>query len=453
MDAASNSIVDDTNSNAPLAYTASPVVPADAQLTVDGVDLTSASNTVTNLIPGLTFQLLSPSAKESDDTLEQIQVVIGNDNTSVESAVNSMVNDYNSLISAINVQGGNDSSGNPEPLFGSPTLSLLQQQLLGSLNIQNPNGYLDSIATDTNTTLSGSVSIAVGSGKTQTIVIGSAPASPAADTFYTGPGSDYNTIQGLADAINAAADGTVMNYTGTAGTDTVASSGTFTAIPDASLPLSGTLSIQVGTGTTENFVIGSAPSTGAARNTVYTGDSVVTLSDLADAINTANIGVQATVTTPAGGVSTLTLTSATLGTDGTLNVTSGIAADGIWGEGPSGYDEHRVQSLAALPNGRIERRADDEIQDRRDQRNAPELQHYSGLEHGHLNGRPHARCRCRRHSDRVGDHQGWKRQYADGQPACGRRHALRLVGRDQLRQDRRDRVHWNQFDGPADPVT
>ena len=95
------------------------------------------------------------------------------------------------------------------------------------------------------------------------------------------------------------------------------------------LPLSGTLSIQVGTGTTENFVIGSAPSTGAARNTVYTGDSVVTLSDLADAINTANIGVQATVTTPAGGVSTLTLTSATLGTDGTLNVTSGIAADGI----------------------------------------------------------------------------------------------------------------------------
>ena len=329
VDEASNSIVDETNSNLPLAYTASPVVPADAQLTVDGVSLTSASNTVTNLIPGLTFQLLSPSAKESDGTLEQIRVVIGNDNTSVESTINSMVNDYNSLISAINAQQGNDSSGKPEPLFGSPTLSLMQQQLLGSLNVQNPNGYLDSIATNTNTTLAGSISIAVGNGKAQTIVMGSAPASPAANTFYTGAGSDANKLQGLADAINAAADGTVMSYSGTVGSDSVPSSGTLTAIPDASLPLSGAISIQVGTGMMQNIVIGSAPITGPAHNTVYTGDGVVTLSDLADAINTADIRVQATVTTPPGGMSTLTLTSATPGTYGTLNVTSGIVAEGI----------------------------------------------------------------------------------------------------------------------------
>ena len=329
VDSASNSIVDTTNSDTSLAYHVSPVVPADAQLTVDGNSLTSSSNTVTNLIPGLTFQLLAPSTKESDGTLEQIQVVIGNDNTTVENAINSMVNDYNSLITAMNVQGGNDSSGNPEPLFGSPTLSLLQQQLLGSLNFQNPNGNLDSIATNTNTTLAGSISIAVGPGRTQTIVIGNAVDPPPADTFYTGSGSGFNTLQGLADTINAAAAGTQMNYSGTAGTDSVASSGTLTSIPDSGLPLSGFVSIQVGTGTTETFVIGSAPNTGAAPNTLYTGDAIIRLSDLADAINTADIGVQATVTTPAGGVSTLSFTSKTLGTDGTLNVSSGLAAAGI----------------------------------------------------------------------------------------------------------------------------
>lgn len=265
VDSTSNTIVDKTNSNAALGYTASVATPVDAQLTVDNTDMSSASNTVTGLIPGLTFQLLSPSAKESDGSLQSIQVVIGNDNTDVASTVNTMVSDYNSLVSAMNAQEGNDSSGNPEPLFGSPTLSLLQQQLLGSMNTQNPNGYLDSIATNTNTTLAGSISIAVGSGKTQTIVIGDAPSTPAADTFYTG--AQNNTLQGVADTINAAAAGTTMTYTGTAGTDTVQSTGNLTAIPDSSLALSGSISIQAGSGTPWNFVIGDTPSTGAVANT------------------------------------------------------------------------------------------------------------------------------------------------------------------------------------------
>jgi flagellar hook-associated protein 2 len=186
----SNSIADGTTS---LSYT-SPVAGKDAQLTVDGVSLTSSSNTVANLIPGVTFQLLAPSATESDSSLEQVQVVIANDNSAVESTVASMVSDYNSLISAINTQEGKDSSGNNEPLFGSPTLSLLQQQLLGGLNTQNPNGYLDSIKNSSDE-LSGSISITVGSGKAQTIDV---------------PTSD-DTLSGLASAINSASIGATAN--------------------------------------------------------------------------------------------------------------------------------------------------------------------------------------------------------------------------------------------------
>jgi flagellar hook-associated protein 2 len=184
-----------SNPTGALNYSAT-VTGKDASLDIDGVPLTSPSNTVTNLIPGVTFQLLAPSATESDGSPEQVQVVISNDNSGVESAVNQFVTDYNSLISAINTQEGNDSSGNPEPLFGSPTLALLQQQLLGGLNMQNPNGYLDAI-TNASDTLSGSISIQVGDGTAQTINVGDS--------------STPDTLAGLASAINAANIGVTAN--------------------------------------------------------------------------------------------------------------------------------------------------------------------------------------------------------------------------------------------------
>ena len=199
-----SSIADTSNSNAALSYTSS-VTGSDASLVVDGVTLSSASNTVSNLIPGVTFQLLSTSSAGS-----QVQVVIGNYNTGVESAVGSMVSDYNALISAINTQHGNDSSGNPEPLFGSPTLSLLQQQLLGSLNTQNPNGYLDPIANSADT-LSGSMTIQVGSGTPQSVMLNSTD----------------NTLSGLASAINSASMGVTANIvTDSSGSRLVLVSGT-----------------------------------------------------------------------------------------------------------------------------------------------------------------------------------------------------------------------------------
>lgn len=200
----SSSLADTSNSNAALSYT-STVVGSDASLVVDGVTLSSASNTVSNLIPGVTFQLLSPSASGS-----QVQVVIGNYNTGVESAVATMVSDYNALISAINTQHGNTSSGTPAPLFGSPTLSLLQQELLSGLNTQNPNGYLDSIA-NASDTLSGSITIQVGGGTAQSVTLNSTD----------------NTLAGLASAINTASIGVSANVvTDSTGSRLVLVSGT-----------------------------------------------------------------------------------------------------------------------------------------------------------------------------------------------------------------------------------
>jgi flagellar hook-associated protein 2 len=223
IEVTNNSIADASNSNAGLSYTSS-VTGVNAQLTVDGVSLQSASNTVTNLIPGVTFQLLAPSATESGGTLEQVQVVIANDDTDVGSTINQFVSDYNALISAINTQEGNTTSGTPEPLFGSPTLSLLQQTLAGNLITQNPNGYLTPIQS-AGDTLAGSLSIQVGSSTAENVVIGAAPATPAANTIYTGSGVD--TLAGIASAINSANIGVTANVaTNSSGTQLELVSGT-----------------------------------------------------------------------------------------------------------------------------------------------------------------------------------------------------------------------------------
>lgn len=112
---------------------------ADASLTVDGVSLSSASNTVTGAIPGVTFQLLASSPAT------QVQVQITNDNTDIETAMGKLVTAYNAVVKDLNTQEGKDSSGNAEPLFGSSTLALLQGQLSGALFSGGASGAIGSI--------------------------------------------------------------------------------------------------------------------------------------------------------------------------------------------------------------------------------------------------------------------------------------------------------------------
>jgi flagellar hook-associated protein 2 len=342
-----SSVVDaSVESSTSLAYT-SPVAGKDANLTIDGVDLTSSTNTVTDLIPGVTFQLLAPSTTESDKSLQQVQVVIGNDNTGVESTFNTMVSDYNSLISAMNTQEGYDSSGNAEPLYGSPTLSLLQQQLLGGINATNPNGSLDSISNSTDTTLTGSISITEAGGTAATIIIGAGTNDASTNTYYTGTASGYNTLSGVADAINAASLGytasvvtssgkssltlesqtagssgaltatssivatsnTALSYSGTNGSSGVAATGTLTGITSADDTLTGSITLESGTGTSMEFDMSSL--------------TTQTLTGLESAINDSGIGVTASITT-SNGKSSLTLTSNTTGTSGDLTVSSSL---------------------------------------------------------------------------------------------------------------------------------
>lgn len=112
----------------------------DAMFNIDGLDTTSASNTVTGAIPGVTFQLLAVAVGSP------VQVQITNDNSSIESAVQSVVSAYNAVASAIKTQEGNDATGAAEPLYGNPTLSQLQTQLAGSLFTGTASGAIQDIS-------------------------------------------------------------------------------------------------------------------------------------------------------------------------------------------------------------------------------------------------------------------------------------------------------------------
>ncbi|MBS1805888.1 MAG: flagellar filament capping protein FliD [Acidobacteria bacterium] len=105
----------------------------DATMKVDGVTVTSASNTVANAIPGVTFQLLSTGISDTNSTPPSIQVVIDNDISSIETAVSKFVSDYNAAIKAINTQEGKDSLGKPEPLFGTGVAAQIQEGLLTAI--------------------------------------------------------------------------------------------------------------------------------------------------------------------------------------------------------------------------------------------------------------------------------------------------------------------------------
>jgi flagellar hook-associated protein 2 len=111
-----------------------------AVLKVDGLDVSSASNTVTGAIPGVSFQLLS----SSPGTTVQIQVT--NDNSAIETAVSSLVTAYNAIAKDISGQERNDATGAPEPLFGNPTLSLIQNQLQNALFGGTASGSIKNIA-------------------------------------------------------------------------------------------------------------------------------------------------------------------------------------------------------------------------------------------------------------------------------------------------------------------
>ncbi len=106
---------------------------------MDGIPISSASNTVSNVINGVTLSLGSPSPAP-------VTVNVNPDTTQVTSAINSLVSAYNTVIGEINSQFNvaSDGSGGG-PLETDNSLREVQSQLLAALSYSIPgnNGIVN----------------------------------------------------------------------------------------------------------------------------------------------------------------------------------------------------------------------------------------------------------------------------------------------------------------------
>jgi flagellar hook-associated protein 2 len=105
-----------------------------AAFTVDGMSMTSTSNTVTNAISGITLNLLG------EDPNTTVTVNVDHDVSGIESKINSMISAYNAVISYVDAQMTYNADTNTTggPLFGDNTLKSVKWQLQSA--ILNPVG-------------------------------------------------------------------------------------------------------------------------------------------------------------------------------------------------------------------------------------------------------------------------------------------------------------------------
>ncbi|MGA9798832.1 MAG: flagellar filament capping protein FliD [Terriglobales bacterium] len=97
-----------------------------ASLTVDGIPISSASNTVTGAVTGLTFSLDSAAPNT------EVNITVTNDSSQISQAISNFVTAYNAAINSVNSQFVYDqTSGTSGPLAGDSTVRNLQSTLLG----------------------------------------------------------------------------------------------------------------------------------------------------------------------------------------------------------------------------------------------------------------------------------------------------------------------------------
>ncbi len=107
-----------------------------ASLTVDGIPVSSASNQVSGVVSGLTFNLQGVTADNAQATLS-----VSADASQMASAVTKFVTDYNAALSGVNAQFAFDpSSSSQGVLSGDSTVRSLQSALMSMVSYSSSAG-------------------------------------------------------------------------------------------------------------------------------------------------------------------------------------------------------------------------------------------------------------------------------------------------------------------------
>jgi flagellar hook-associated protein 2 len=152
-----------------------------ASLTVDGIQIASASNTVTGALPGITLNLLNASPGTN------VSLTVAPDTTQAAAAINQFVTDYNTAVSDLNTQF-TFSGSNEGPLATDSAVRSLQSTLEGALSYT----YTPASGTTTMSNLS-SMGISVNNDGTLTVDSGTLN-----DALQNNFGDVQNFFQGAA---------------------------------------------------------------------------------------------------------------------------------------------------------------------------------------------------------------------------------------------------------------
>lgn len=116
-----------TNNDTTLSFS-TPSGGTNASLTIDGIPYSSASNTITGAIPGLTLNLAGAAPNEA------VQLTVGLDTAQASQAINTFVSAYNQVMQDINGQFTVNAATNAEGPLGSDTsLRSLQTSLMSDV--------------------------------------------------------------------------------------------------------------------------------------------------------------------------------------------------------------------------------------------------------------------------------------------------------------------------------
>ena len=99
-----------------------------ASLTMNGISISSASNTVTGAAPGLTLNLLGASPGTS------VSLSVAPDTATASAAIHQFVTDYNTVMGDLNAEFSNTAGSGQGSLAQDPTVRNLQSELLQALN-------------------------------------------------------------------------------------------------------------------------------------------------------------------------------------------------------------------------------------------------------------------------------------------------------------------------------
>jgi len=111
----------------------------DASLTIDGIPIDSASNTVTGAVNGLTFNLTGAAPGT------QVSISVAPDASQASQAINAFVSAYNKVIGDVNSEYQVDGSNKQGPVAGDPILSELQSVLLGIGSFTSGNNVVNTL--------------------------------------------------------------------------------------------------------------------------------------------------------------------------------------------------------------------------------------------------------------------------------------------------------------------